>query len=292
MSLQTLEIGRHRLKCPACGKPAASDKTFGVTVDNTGFVAQCFRCGHVEFAREKGSSSGRLKYVPPPKPAPRPLSDYWQEVWRRTQPITVESIAGQYLAARRCVIPPADTTHLRWSPSLKHPSGYQGPALVALVTDAVTAEPRTIHRTWVRADGQKADIKAWCNEHDIQPDCTAPRLLAGGQDKAGGVCRLWPDEAVTTGLGVAEGIESALSLAHGYAPVWSCIDAGNLKDFPLLAGVETLVIARDIDPSGTGQKAAHELAMRWHQAGREVFITDQAVNDINDLLKQAQETEK
>jgi hypothetical protein len=134
----------------------------------------------------------------------------------------------------------------------------------------VTAKPISLHRTWVRADGRKADI-----EH--------PRLLLGdGHRKQGGVIRLWPDDAVTTGLGIAEGIETALSLAHGYSPVWALIDASNLAAFPYLPGIESHVIGADNDAAGIA--AARACAARWAVAGAEVLLTRQAENDLNDML--------
>jgi phage/plasmid primase-like uncharacterized protein len=98
---------------------------------------------------------------------------------------------------------------------------------------------------------------------------------------AGGVIRLWPDEVVTSGLGIAEGIETALSLAHGFAPVWACIDAGHLAKFPVLNGIQDLIIAADNDPRG--REAADACAARWadHAAVRVIHAeTDGA--DLND----------
>ena len=54
-----------------------------------------------------------------------------------------------------------------------------------------------------------------------------------------------PDAEVDSALGIAEGIETALSLAHGFTPVWSTIDAGHLENFPLLDYVRELVLAAD-----------------------------------------------
>jgi hypothetical protein len=218
--------------------------------------------------------------LPPPRPqqpvrlahsAPAQLaalSNDWRDFFARLAPPAGPALA--YLQARRCVIPPADGD-LRWSQSLAHPSGYSGPALVALVTDATTREPLTLHRTWVRADGSKALVDP-------------PRMLLGGHRKAGGVIRLWPDEAVTTGLAVAEGIETALSLAHAFRPVWACIDAGNLAALPVLAGIESLLIAADHDDAGI--RAADACAARWAAAGREVHVAmpEQRKTDVNDLV--------
>lgn len=83
--------------------------------------------------------------------------------------------------------------------------------------------------------------------------------------------RLWPDEDVTTALGVGEGIETTLALqALAGVPVWSCLDAGNLATFPVLPGIEVLHLAVDRDENRVGQRAALEVAERWQEAGREV----------------------
>lgn len=262
--------GPRRQPCPACGRNDR-DKTLGVTINDDGSgVAHCFRCGHVETLRED-----RLRIEPvvarPAAPArrePAPvLSSDWRAFFARLEPVSGPALA--YLKARCCVIPPADAD-LRWHPNLRHPSGHAGPALVALVTDALTREPLTLHRTWVRADGAKAAVDP-------------PRLLLGGHRKAGGVIRLWPDEAVTTGLAVGEGIETALALAHAFRPVWACIDAGNLAALQALGGIESLLIAADHDDAGI--KAAEACAARWAAAGREVHVAmpEQRKTDVNDL---------
>jgi phage/plasmid primase-like uncharacterized protein len=171
--------------------------------------------------------------------------------------------------------PTPEDGHLRYHAELKHPpSGAVAPAMVALVTDAVTGEEITLHRTWIRGDGTKAPLDP-------------PRMLLGGHRKAGGVIRLWPDEAVTTALGIAEGIETALSLAHAFRPVWACIDAGNLAAFPMLDGIESLTIAADNDAAGIA--AAEACAARWTAAGREVRIVmpEKAGTDLNDLARAA-----
>lgn len=192
----------------------------------------------------------------------------WLKFWRSLQPITGAGRA--YLEERECVIPPEDGD-LRFARSLRHPSGYTGPALVALVTDALTREPLTLHRTWIRPDGRKANVDP-------------PRLLLGKHRKQGGVIRLWPDEAVTAGLGVAEGIETALTLAHAFAPVWSAIDAGNMAAFPVIEGIEALLVVADHDTAGIA--AAEECADRWISAGREVqaVMAPGEGQDLNDYV--------
>jgi hypothetical protein len=176
--------------------------------------------------------------------------------------MTIGSPAAAYLRARGCPLPPND---VRWHPALRHPGGHVGPCLVALVTDVVTAKPISLHRTWLKADGSgKAEVDR-------------PRLLLKGHRKAGGVVRLWPDEEVTLGLAVAEGIETALALAHGFGLAWACIDAGNLAHLLVLEGIESLTIAADHDPPDRrgiqrGIQAAQACADRWAAAGREVRV--------------------
>lgn len=264
--------GSHRIPCPACNR-GERDKTLGLTIEADGRgVCHCFRCEFTESYRPERGARPLLA----PKPVAKAVSaqrhevlaGFGRDVWDAAVPLS--GVALDYLNARRCYIPPADGD-LRFHPSLKHPSGHVGPALVALVTDAVTGQPISLHRTWIQADGRKADINP-------------PRLLLGGHRKQGGVIRLWPDEAVTHGLGIAEGIEAALSLAWAYRPVWACIDAGNLAAFPVLGGIEALTIAADNDDAG--RRAADSCASRWAHAEAIVRIVRQPQNDLNDILNE------
>jgi hypothetical protein len=71
-----------------------------------------------------------------------------------------------------------------------------------------------------------------------------------------GVIRLVPEEDVATGLGLAEGIETALAVMQraGWSPVWAANSAGAMDRFPVLPGIESLTIFADAD--GAGIKAA------------------------------------
>ena len=272
MSAPAAEVdwqGPPRQPCPACGR-GSRDRALSITRNPDGSaVAHCFRCEFI--ATTRGDSRPGKAPSRPVAPATKheTLSDYGRDLWRTCRPVSGPGRA--YLEARGCVIPPPDG-ELRYHPALKHPvTAYTGPALVGLVTDATDYRiARTLHRTWVRADGTKA------------PEADPPRMLLGGHRKAGAVIRLWPDDSVSGGLGIAEGIETALSLAHGFAPVWAAIDAGNLAAFPVLAGVEFLTIAADHAPAGI--KAARECATRWRTAGRRVrlVLPDAEGADLND----------
>lgn len=264
-----LHEGKHRLPCPSCSR-SDRDKSLGVKIEAGAGVAHCFRCQYVETWREALRTMPRHPIAPRPPQMHSTLSDFGRKLWAESQPLA-GTIGASYLAARACVLPPADGD-LRYHPALKHtPTGYIGPALLALVTDVRTREPISLHRTWINADGTKP----------VEP----ARMILKDHRKQGGVIRLWPDDWVTTGLGLAEGIETALSLAHAYEPVWSVIDAGNLADFPLLLGIQSLLIAADNDPAG--RHAAHSCAMRWTAAGVSVRITQQQANDLNDIAQEA-----
>jgi putative DNA primase/helicase len=263
--------GHHRLACPECGK-RPTDRTLSIDVDHEHAVYHCFRCGASGALRHDRLTVSHSPTRSATKAPQRHevLSDYGRELWRSTRALSGPALA--YLGHRCCRLPPLGS-HLRWIPDLKHPSGHVGPALVALVTDAVTCEPLTLHRTWITSTGKA----------NVDP----PRLLLAGHRKLGGVIRLWPDDEVTLGLGIAEGIETALSLAWAHSPAWACIDAGNLKSFPILGGIESLVIAADHDPAGLA--AAEACALRWHRAGRDcvVWVPKSLKADINELVTDA-----
>lgn len=230
-------------------------------------------------ARERGWRPSQLSSSPAARPrsARRPepqqpkqwqtLSPQGRGLWAACREID-GGIALDYLGARACRLPPPDGD-LRWHPELKHPSGYTGPALVALVTDAVTREPISLHRTWIKADGTKADVDP-------------ARLTLGNHRIRNGVVRLWPDEAVTYGLTIAEGIETALSAAWNFAPVWSVLNAGNMAQFARLPGIETLTIIVDNDPAGW--EASQRCADLWREVLTRRVHPDRA--DLNDELRE------
>lgn len=256
-------IGEQRCPCPRCAevKPRRGDDALAVRIVPDGAAAWlCHRCGW-----RGGTKGERLLSGPPrPSPAPPPAPSLEEcqrsatRLWRIAQPITPSDVAGRYLSARGCALP-HPSGDLRWVSSIRHPSGWKGPALVALVTDVVTGDPLTIHRTFLdpAQPGRKASIDR-------------PRLLHKGLPKIGGIVRLWPDAEIFGGLAVAEGIETALALARGFGLAWSTIDKQNLAELPVLPAIEALTIAEDQDEAG--RKATAACAERWAAASREVRI--------------------
>jgi hypothetical protein len=163
---------------------------------------------------------------------------------------------------------------LRWHPACVWGGGRQG-CMVALYTDAVTGEPKAIHRTAITPAGEKVDRKA------LGPI-------------AGCVIRLWPDECVTEGLVLGEGIETTLAAATNIEhretllqPAWATTTASLMAKMPVLAGIEALTILVDKDARAGGEKAAAECSARWTAAGREVIrlVPRKVGTDFNDLVR-------
>ena len=149
--------------------------------------------------------------------------------------------------------------------------------MLGLFRDILSNVPTGIHRTALKADGSgKADIPGLGN---------AKKMF--GPVK-GAAIKLTSDCDVTTGLGIAEGIETALSvLSAGWRPVWACGSAGAIANFPVLPGVDSLTIFADADTAGV--KAARECQAHWAAAGREcvIIIPSSDGTDWNDARRAA-----
>jgi len=269
-----LDAGNHRMACPQCER-GASDKAVSVTVCLNGATKwHCFRCGFAG-AISEGHDQGTQR---PAKATTAPqthevLSNQKRALWNDSKPVR-GTIAETYLRTRKCVTPSKDAD-LRFHPKIYHwPSKSYLAAMVALITDFRDAlVARSLHFTFLHHDGtRKADV-------------IPPRLLLPGHQKKGGVIRLWPDCDISHGLALAEGVETALSVAHVFTPVWATIDAGNMAMLPVVDGIPALTVYADHDPAGLS--AAQQLATRWRNAGREVCIQAPAApgHDVNDLVQ-------
>ena len=136
--------------------------------------------------------------------------------------------------------------------------------MVGLVTNAETVAPLSLHKTWLAPDGSgKAPIEK-------------PRRLLPGH-RSSGVVRIWPDDEITMGLVIGEGIETCLAAARaGLTPVWSAISAGNMGAFPVLPWIEGLTVVVDHDRANprtgkrAGDEAAHAVIARYQSAGFDV----------------------
>ena len=188
-----------------------------------------------------------------------------QQVARETVPIT-GTIAETYLRARgiSCSLP---LDALRFHPACWHSSGKHMPAMVARVKGS---DGYAIHRTYLAADGS--------GKADVEP---AKAMLG---NCAGGAVRLIEADGP---LVVAEGIETALSLASGLlqtpATIWAALSTSGMKNLRLPTTPARLTIASDGDPAG--RAAAQMLAERAHKLGWAVsFLHAPEGKDWNDVL--------
>ena len=211
------------------------------------------------------------------------LAPWARAFWAACEPIAPGTVAATYLDAGAARCRPGPSRSALASGREAPKADHVGPALVALVTDVKTAEPISLHRTWIRPDGSgKARLGK-------------PRLLLA-RHRSDGVIRLWPDAEVTIGLVIGEGIETCLAAAAaGLAPVWATISAGNLARFPVLPGLEGLTILVDHDRPNpkTGRRAGIDAApsviQRYVAAGFDperdikVILPPAEGEDANDL---------
>lgn len=127
---------------------------------------------------------------------------------------------------------------------------------------------------------------------DKKANVTNPKLLTKLQnqtylDNAQSIAiRLFK---VSSTLGIAEGIETALSAYQIYkCATWSTINAGFMRKFKAPAGVNHLIIFADSDRNGTGLAAAFDCANKNLLTSNDVekvSIRWLEKGDFNDFLK-------
>ncbi len=172
-----------------------------------------------------------------------------RRIW--TESVDARGTVAETYLQNRGVRPP-DRPVIRFHPFCPR-SGGALPAMIALMTDPATGKPCGVHRTFLAADGSgKAQVER-------------PKMMLG----AAGVIRL--DDPIGEGLGLAEGIETALSVIQtiGWRPVWAAGTRGGIERFPILPSHCLSIFA---DGDTPGQDAAKACATRWAAAGREVWI--------------------
>ena len=178
--------------------------------------------------------------------------------------------AATYLAARRCPPPAqmADGSILRFHPECRFGS-HSFPAMVALMRDVITGEPRGVHRTAVKDDG---------SGKRTMPDGMPVKMMLG--PAKGAVVML---HHAAPRMGIAEGIETALSASQIFGiPVWSLMSASGIAACPVIPGVKHLTIFADQDRAGLA--AAAKCATRYQLAGIEGEIRVPPTGDWNSYL--------
>ena len=263
--------------CPVCQPEGRRDQNALTLADGSGgrLLAHCKKgCAFRDVAAALGLTSGA--FIPPdPAEAARRRAAERAEAEKRAAQARrcwddAASIAGspaeRYLSRRGITASLGDA--LRFQPECWHgPTARRLPALVARVDGA---DGFAVHRTYLAPDGSKAPVEP-------------AKMMLGAT--AGGAVRLLGGHRQ---LVVAEGIETALSLASGLLPgpmsLWAALSASGMTALrlpPLVSGAE-LVVASDGDRAG--REAAHALAERAHALGWAVSLApapdDQDWNDV------------
>jgi hypothetical protein len=188
-----------------------------------------------------------------------------KQVWDEAQPIA-GTIAETYLRGRGITCDLGQV--LRFHGSCWHgPTAKRYPALVAAVQGASLP---AVHRTYLCVDGS--------SKADIDP----AKMMLGAT--TGGAVRITEGQEP---LVVAEGIETALSLASGLlrtpATVWAALSTSGIRGLRLPDRPGRLTIAPDGDTAG--REAANALAAWAHALGWQVSLLPAPDGrDWNDIL--------
>lgn len=168
---------------------------------------------------------------------------YARHLWHQSEEVTQDGPVDRYLKRRTCIaeIP----LNLRYKPEMayKNQDGTHSayPAMIAHVQDA-DGRTVSVHRTYLTDEGCKADVPTPKQVSGILPPGSAVRLYI-------------PSEK----LGIAEGIETAISAAKAFnVPVWAALSANGLASWMPPSGVKEVIIFGDNDEPG--RNAAQKLS--------------------------------
>ena len=202
--------------------------------------------------------------------------DYAHRLWRQGVPIA-GTPAQHYLARVRRIdikaLPNDSERSLRFHPRCTFGRGRTRPCLLALYRDVESDEEAGIHRIAVT--------------DEVLKGAKVERLTLGRWPRPRAI-KLWP---AGTQLYLGEGLETVLAastrLEHRGAPMrpaWAAGSTLNLTRFPILGGIDRLVLLLDHDQAGEAAGAACQA--RWKAAGRETALLKPETPgaDFNDLV--------
>lgn len=258
--------------CPICQpERRAGQLALSLRQESDRLLIYCFKsgCDYNAIRDAIGFGKGVNLCLPPRWRSNVPSStqansDRAKELWEDSRQIG-GTFAETYLLARGITCPlPAS---LRFHPRCWHKSGQHLPAMVAKLEGSGGF---AVHRTYLLPDGS--------DKATVEPN----KAMLG--PCAGGFVRL---SAAPGPLVVAEGIETALSLASGLldapGPIWAALSTSGMMALNLPADPGRIIIAPDGELAG--RNAAVRLAERAYYAGWSVSILpipDGA--DWNDIL--------
>jgi hypothetical protein len=275
--------------CPACG---GVDR-FSINMKRRVFNCRGFGGGDVIAMVEHALGlnfigvvefiTGEERHVQRREPPPRPVLavdddkrriERAREIWRASVDPR-GTVVEDYLVGRRLELSD-DTANraIRFHPSLAWRERDGDPvirvqAMIAAMRNIESDEIVAVSCRRLTPDGHKLG---------------KPKFRGAA---AGAAIKLDPDEAVTHGLHVGEGVESCMSARQlGLRPTWALGSTSNIAAFPVLSGIECLTILGENDDASA--KAVQACGERWHAAGREVLINRPiGAKDLNDVIKGA-----
>lgn len=268
-SLKAKRSGRQWVcNCPAHDDSRPSLIIFdGHTSVQLRCLAGCEPEAVIDALRRRGLWEGEARDLPnKPERAPpeRDKPDYRElalEIYRAARPL-IGSRGEGYFVGRGLRLPLGDLKGIaRFHPAC--PRGKERvPAIVVLM--------RSIH------DGIPCAIQRIFLTHDLKKDCA---MMLGPAGAA--AMKLAPAGPRLT---ICEGFETALGLeALGYGPVWALGSAGAISRFPILPGVEQLLIGADHDPVGIA--AGQDCIERWGSERARGIMIEREGADFADLAR-------
>ena len=185
------------------------------------------------------------------------------------------TVVEAYLASRGLVLPrQAAGEAIRFHPACPWRDEASGrtirvPAMIAAMRSIATDDVTGVHRTRLTPDGRKVD-----------------RRMLGRA--SGAAIMLTPSSAVEAGLAIGEGIETTLAgMMMGWAPAWAMGSVGAIARFPLVVGLQSLILFAETGDNGASARAIDAAAKRYGDAGREVIVvTPKCVGDANDAIRE------
>ena len=274
--------------CPLCRDGKDRWRWDDKSGDGTWFCSQCqpknsgdgislvMKYCNIDFieAMEKIQSViGGCEKMEPQKPKKDPRNAL-NKVWSESVNLTPNDPVIKYLKSRSIKLVP---DNVKFHKSCYEPDTQKSyPAMIARVQNH-EGKPVSLHRTYLSETG-KADIEK------------PKKLMPGTEVLRGCAVRLFSpeDPRFEDGvLGIAEGIETAMSAAQGQGiATWAAISSTIMESFEPPESIKEVIIFGDNDANFTGEKAAYTLANKLYLKDLivDVMIPNQ-VGDFNDVLK-------
>jgi hypothetical protein len=275
--------------CPLCSasRKPQNRKTPVLSLRREGDGGILFHCHHCGERGKRtidgGSQTDRLAsrmvaWERQPQAEQQDRSAYPYGIFRSAGPLT--GTAGEtYFNSRAILLEEVGSLHhaVRYAPMLML-DGKRVCGIVSLFRDIRTDEPKAIHRIFLHPDGQPV------------LDDAGNKIKKMLGPVTGAAIKLSPDDDVTEGLFIGEGVETTISgMIRGYRPAWALGSAGAIGSFPILPGVEAVSVFGERNKDGSLNRANIEAAEavtdRYVAAAREAFFLDPPFGDFNDVLK-------